>query len=106
MSFRTRLPRNSPRAGTQCLETRSLRALSGKSSFYHKAKNRWQGKLRMKAIQINSYGDPLEVLEMVDVPEPEAPGAGQALLAIEIVTLNKHDLLFIRNALGSGPALP
>jgi NADPH:quinone reductase-like Zn-dependent oxidoreductase len=63
-------------------------------------------KLRMKAIQINSYGDPLEVLEMVEVPEPEAPGAGQALLGIEIATLNKHDLLFIRNALGSGPALP
>jgi NADPH:quinone reductase-like Zn-dependent oxidoreductase len=60
----------------------------------------------MKAIQIKSYGDPLEVLEVVDVPEPEAPGADQVLLGIEIATLNKHDLLFIRNALGSGPALP
>ena len=60
----------------------------------------------MKAIQIKTYGDPLEVLEVVDVPEPEAPGAGQALLGIEIATLNKHDLLFIRNALGGAPALP
>jgi NADPH:quinone reductase-like Zn-dependent oxidoreductase len=60
----------------------------------------------MKAVQIKSYGDPLEVLEVVDVPEPEAPSANEALLGIEIATLNKHDLLFIRNALGSGPALP
>src|SRR6202047_5107640 len=60
----------------------------------------------MKAVQIKSYGDPLEVLEVVDVPEPEAPGADESLLGIEIATLNKHDLLFIRNALGSGPALP
>jgi NADPH:quinone reductase-like Zn-dependent oxidoreductase len=60
----------------------------------------------MKAVQIKSYGDPIEVLEVVDVSEPGAPGANEALLGIEIATLNKHDLLFIRNALGSGPALP
>jgi NADPH:quinone reductase-like Zn-dependent oxidoreductase len=60
----------------------------------------------MKAVQIKSYGDPLEVLEVVDVSEPGAPGANQALLGIEMATLNKHDLLFIGNALGSGPALP
>ena len=59
----------------------------------------------MKAVQIKSYGDPLEVLEVVDVPDPGAPGANEALLGIEIATLNKHDLLFIGNALGSGPAL-
>ena len=59
----------------------------------------------MKAVQIKSYGDPLEVLEVVDVSEPGAPGANEALLGIEIATLNKHDLLFIGNALGGGPAL-
>jgi NADPH:quinone reductase-like Zn-dependent oxidoreductase len=48
----------------------------------------------MKAVQIKSYGDPLEVLEVVDVSEPGAPGANEALLGIEIATLNKHDLLF------------
>jgi NADPH:quinone reductase-like Zn-dependent oxidoreductase len=51
-------------------------------------------------------GDPLEVLEVVDVSEPGAPGANEALLGIEIASLNKHDLLFIGNALGGGPALP
>jgi len=60
----------------------------------------------MKAVQIKSYGDPLEVLEVVDVPEPQAPGTNEALLGIELATLNKHDLLFIGNALGGGPALP
>jgi NADPH:quinone reductase-like Zn-dependent oxidoreductase len=60
----------------------------------------------MKAVQIKSYGDPLEVLEVVDLSEPGAPGANEALLGMEIATLNKHDLLFIGNALGSGPALP
>jgi NADPH:quinone reductase-like Zn-dependent oxidoreductase len=60
----------------------------------------------MKAVQIKSYGDPLEVVEVVDVPDPGAPGGDEALLGIEIATLNKHDLLFIGNALGSGPALP
>ena len=43
----------------------------------------------MKAVQIESYGDPLEVLEVVDVSEPGAPGANEALLGIEIATLNK-----------------
>ena len=60
----------------------------------------------MKAVQIKSYGDPLEVLEVVDVPEPKPPGVNEALIAIELATLNKHDLLFIGNALGGGPALP
>jgi NADPH:quinone reductase-like Zn-dependent oxidoreductase len=60
----------------------------------------------MKAVQIKSYGDPLEVLEVVDVPEPKAPVVNEALIGIELATLNKHDLLFIGNALGSGPALP
>jgi NADPH:quinone reductase-like Zn-dependent oxidoreductase len=60
----------------------------------------------MKAVQIKSYGDPLSVLEIADVPEPKAPGPGEALLGIEIVPLNRHDLLFISNALGAGPALP
>jgi hypothetical protein len=34
----------------------------------------------MKAVQIKSYGDSLEVLEAADVSEPGAPGANEALL--------------------------
>jgi NADPH:quinone reductase-like Zn-dependent oxidoreductase len=60
----------------------------------------------MKAVQIKSYGDPLEVLEIADIPEPKLPGTNEALLGIEIAPINKHDLLFVSNALGAGPALP
>ena len=60
----------------------------------------------MKAVQIKAYGDPLEVLEVVDVPEPEAPGANEALIGIELAALTKFDLLSVSKALGGGPALP
>jgi NADPH:quinone reductase-like Zn-dependent oxidoreductase len=60
----------------------------------------------MKAVQIQSYGDPLNVLEIADIPEPKLPGPNEALLGVEMAPLNKHDLLFISNALGAGPALP
>jgi NADPH:quinone reductase-like Zn-dependent oxidoreductase len=60
----------------------------------------------MKAVQIQSYGDPLSVLEIADIPEPKPPGPNEALLGIELAPLNRHDLLFISNALGAGPALP
>ena len=60
----------------------------------------------MKAVQIKSYGDPLTVLEIAEIPEPKSPGPNEALLGIELAPLNKHDLLFIGNALGAGPALP
>lgn len=59
----------------------------------------------MRALAIRSYGDPREVLEIMEVAEPDAPRAGEVLIAIELATLNKHDLLFIAGALG-GPAAP
>jgi hypothetical protein len=68
--------------------------------IYTKAQTFTEENSVMKAVQIKSYGNPLEILEVVDVPEPEAPGANEPLLGIEIATLNKHDLLFIGNAFG------
>jgi NADPH:quinone reductase-like Zn-dependent oxidoreductase len=59
----------------------------------------------MKAVQIKSHGDPLDVLEVVDVPEPKA-GVNEALIGIEVAALTKYDLLSISKALGEGPALP
>ena len=49
----------------------------------------------MKAVQIKSHGDPLDVLEVVDVPEPKAPGVNEALIGIELAALTKYDLLSI-----------
>src|SRR4030088_1991728 len=59
----------------------------------------------MRALQISAYGDPLKVLELVDVPEPGVPGAGEVLIDVELAPLNKHDLLFIRGFFG-GPPTP
>src|ERR1700730_12098850 len=60
----------------------------------------------MKAVQIKSHGDPLDVLEVVDVPEPKAPGVNEALIGIELAALSKYDLLSVSKALGGGPTLP
>jgi NADPH:quinone reductase-like Zn-dependent oxidoreductase len=57
----------------------------------------------MRALQISTYGDPLKVLELVDVPEPGVPGVGEVLIDVELAPLSKHDLLFIRGFFG-GPA--
>jgi NADPH:quinone reductase-like Zn-dependent oxidoreductase len=58
----------------------------------------------MRALQISAYGDPLQVLKLVDVPEPGAPKAGEVLIDVELAPLNKHDLLFIRGIFGGPPA--
>jgi len=57
----------------------------------------------MRALQISAYGEPLKVLELVDVPEPGVPGAGEVLVEVELAPLNKHDLLFIRGFFGGSP---
>jgi NADPH:quinone reductase-like Zn-dependent oxidoreductase len=59
----------------------------------------------MRALQISAYGDPLEVLKLVDLPDPGAPSAGEVLIDVELAPLNKHDLLFIRGVFG-GPPTP
>ena len=58
----------------------------------------------MRALQISAYGDPLEVLELVDIPEPGAPGMGEVLIDVELAPLNLHDLLFMRGNFGGPPA--
>ena len=58
----------------------------------------------MRALQISAYGDPLNVLELVDIPEPGVPGAGEVLIDVELAPLNLHDLLFMRGYFGGPPA--
>ena len=58
----------------------------------------------MRALQISAYGDPLNVLELVDIPEPGVPGAGEVLIDVELTPVNLHDLLFIRGYFGGPPA--
>jgi hypothetical protein len=42
----------------------------------------------MRAIQITEFGNPAEVLRVLDLPEPSAPGAGEVKVAVELSPLN------------------
>jgi len=60
----------------------------------------------MRAVQLTAYGDPIEGLKYVDIPEPEAPGPNQVLIAVEFSPLNQSDLLLARGIYGTRPTLP
>src|SRR6202167_6830231 len=60
----------------------------------------------MRAIQLIAYGDPVEGLKYVDIPEPAAPGPNQVLIGVEFSPLNQSDLLLARGIYGIRPALP
>jgi len=60
----------------------------------------------MRAVQLTTYGDPVEGLKYVDIPAPEAPGPNQVLIGIEFSPLNQSDLLLARGIYASRPALP
>jgi NADPH:quinone reductase-like Zn-dependent oxidoreductase len=42
----------------------------------------------MRAVQIKAFGQPTEVLHLVDVPEPPEPAAGEVLVGVEYAPLN------------------
>jgi NADPH:quinone reductase-like Zn-dependent oxidoreductase len=60
----------------------------------------------MRAVQLTSYGNPLEGLKYVEIPAPEAPGPNQVLIGVEFSPLNQSDLLLARGIYGTRPALP
>src|SRR5580658_5735741 len=60
----------------------------------------------MRAVQLTAYGDPVEGLKYVDIPEPEAPGPNQVLIGVEFSPVNPSDLLLARGIYGIRPALP
>src|SRR5258706_5574471 len=60
----------------------------------------------MRALQIATFGDPAEVVELVELPEPDAPRAGEALVALEYAPINPSALLLIRGIYGVRPTLP
>jgi NADPH:quinone reductase-like Zn-dependent oxidoreductase len=57
----------------------------------------------VRAIQITQFGRPEDVVRVVDVPEPPAPGPGEVKVAVEFSPLNRHDLLFVSGALLQPP---
>src|SRR5258707_1766120 len=47
----------------------------------------------MKAIHLTAYGNPAQNLRMVEIPEPNMPSAGEALVSMEYATVDYSDLL-------------
>jgi NADPH:quinone reductase-like Zn-dependent oxidoreductase len=60
----------------------------------------------MKAIQIEAFAKPAEVLKTVDVPDVGAPAANEVVIAVEASPINQYDLLLIAGGYGYRPRLP
>ncbi len=60
----------------------------------------------MKAIQIEAFGNPAEVMKLVDVPDVGMPGEGEVVIALEASPINMSDLLLISGRYGYRPKLP
>jgi NADPH:quinone reductase-like Zn-dependent oxidoreductase len=57
----------------------------------------------MRAIQLTEFGNPSDVVRVVDLPEPPAPRAGEVKVAVEFSPLNLHDLLLVSGQLVRPP---
>ncbi len=60
----------------------------------------------MKAVQFARFGPPDVVARCVDLPDPGAPEAGEALVAVEAFPINPVDQLTIAGAYAVRPSLP
>jgi NADPH2:quinone reductase len=60
---------------------------------------------RVRAWQVHELGEPQDVLQMADVPEPQA-GPGMLRLRVDAVALNFPDLLLCRGMYQEKPELP
>src|SRR5271169_2986841 len=41
------------------------------------------GGINMRAVQLTAFGNPVDGLKYVDIPEPDAPGPNQVLIGVE-----------------------
>ena len=60
----------------------------------------------MRGAIIKAFGEPSEALELVDVPEPTGPAAGEVLVGVEYAPVNMNDLYVIQGAFPVRPSLP
>lgn len=60
----------------------------------------------MKAIHLTAYGNPAQNLRMVEVPEPNSPAAGAALVRMEYAPVDYSDLLLANGVYFLHPQLP
>src|SRR6202051_297978 len=60
----------------------------------------------MKAIHLTAYGHPVQNLQLVEVPEPNAPSTGEALVRMEYAPVDYSDLLLANGVYFLNPQLP
>src|SRR5215470_586333 len=60
----------------------------------------------MRAVQLMSFGNPVEGLRYVDIPEPDAPGPNQVLLGVDFSPINPNDLMVAEGIYKVRPPLP
>ena len=60
----------------------------------------------MKAIHVTAYGNPAQSLRLVEVPEPKAPSAGEALVRMGYAPIDYSDLLLANGVYLLHPKLP
>jgi NADPH:quinone reductase-like Zn-dependent oxidoreductase len=60
----------------------------------------------MRAALIKAFGEPTEVLELANVPEPLGPAAGEVLVGVEYAPVNMNDLYVIQGAFPVRRSLP
>ena len=60
----------------------------------------------MRAVHLTAFGNPVDGLEYVDIPEPDAPGPNQVLIGVEFSPINPNDLLLVQGIFALRPALP
>ena len=44
----------------------------------------------MRAVRLTAFGNPVDGLEYVDIPEPDAPGPNQVLIGVEFSPINPN----------------
>lgn len=57
----------------------------------------------VKAVRYSAFGRPWDVAELIDLPDPGAPGEGEVLLDVEACPINPADLLQFEGKYGAAP---
>ena len=60
----------------------------------------------MRAVQLTAFGNAVEGLEYVDIPEPDAPGPDQVLIGVEFSPINPNDVMVAQGIYAFRPSLP
>jgi NADPH:quinone reductase-like Zn-dependent oxidoreductase len=60
----------------------------------------------MRAVQLTAFGNPVDGLECVDIPEPDTPGPNQVLIGVEYSPINPNGLMVAQGIYAFRPPLP